>query len=86
MVQGLDATLAAIERFVREQEHRVQGLDATLTAIERFVRVTWVKRADHTNNRPHGRGRAATSALISSFRLHGLLLRLAFSLPGSRRG
>ena len=25
MVQGLDATLAAIERFVREQEHRVQG-------------------------------------------------------------
>jgi predicted transcriptional regulator len=29
---------AAIERFVREQEHRVQGLDATLAAIERFVR------------------------------------------------
>ena len=28
-VQGLDATLAAIERFVREQEHRSQGIDAT---------------------------------------------------------
>jgi hypothetical protein len=34
-----------------------------------------VKRADHTNNRPHGRGRAATSALIYAFFQHFPLIK-----------